>query len=277
MRILLFGLAGVLLAAAAMTVAIRLDGRGSSTMSAAELLIEARTRVVEAAPGEVVIIESREFHRGSGQIQRYFSNEFVQVPNETITTTWLLIGNEPGTIAMKHLVQRDLEGNVVQEEFYDGVNDYVYLALVGRMLVLPQDTVWRFSLSKDIDAILTENANEAVYLGETRINDRAVHLIELRRVGPGRGSGAAETTNAYFGYDIRDLDVQEFVTRITLDVDDFSLVQRETVTVDANGVETRLGSRTVDDVSISAVSALPEDTFSLQYVPQDILERDGSR
>lgn len=277
MRLLMSGLAAVLFLSAAITIAIRLDGGGSATVTAAELLIEARNSVVEPAPGEVLIIKSHQYHRGSGLIQRIDSAEFVPVPNETITTTWFLIGDQPGTIAMRHSVQRDLAGNVVQEEFYDGEVEYVYFGPSGDMKAWPRADVWTFSLSEDIDAILAKHGNAAVYRGETRINDRDVHLIERRLVGPGSNSDAAGTSGGYFAYDLRDLDVREFVSRFTLDVDDLSLVQRDTAAVDANGVETLLSSRTIDDVSISAVTALPEDTLSLQFVPQDILERDGGR
>ncbi|MCI0776831.1 MAG: helix-turn-helix transcriptional regulator [Chloroflexi bacterium] len=252
---------------------VRTDG-GPDASDGTSLLIEARSHGVEAAPGEVMIIESREYHRGSGLVQS-ITGEFVQVPNETITTTWLLIGDEPGTIAMKHLVQRDLAGNVTQEEFYDGAREYVYSAPLGNLMVIPQEKVLKFSLGQDIDAILTENGDEAVYLGETRVNGRDVQLIELRRPGPENRSNTSVNSGAYFAYDVRDLEVLEFVTLITLDAADLSFLQRETTAIDINGVETRLASRTIHDVSITAIIAIPKDTFSLQYVPQDVLERSG--
>lgn len=273
MRLPMFGLAAGFIVTAAIMIAIRLDGGGLSTVPATELRFEPRASVVEAAPGEIVIIASREYHRGSGLVWNATSGERVPVPNDTITTTWLLIGDEPGTISKKHSVQRDLAGNVVQEELYERAVEYVYFAPGGKMRVWPQNNTWTFSLSEDINTILENLGDEAVYRGETRINNRDVHLIERRWSATQSQQPLSE--GGYRGIDTSDLDVREFVSRFAYDVDDHSFVQREMVAVDASGVETLLSSRTIDDVSISAVAALPEDTFSLQFVPQGILERDG--
>lgn len=251
-------------------LALRLTSPDSQTVDAAELLAQAQTAGISPSPGSVLKITVESYHRGRGSVEPLQGGEpIAQIPNDTTTEIWLLIGDDPGTVVRRYLVERDPAGDVTQEEFFDGEREYLYSVPQGAVFALPnRSTPMTVDLQVDLEGLLRENT-EALYVGERDFNGKRVHVLQIRQpVDAATNESLPE--QGYVGIYAGDLNAVEFVTELLLDVDGLTLLQRVTTAVDAQGKETVLLSKTFSEIAMFSADQLPANHFQLHHVPPDV-------
>ena len=244
----------------------------SSNVNAEHLLIEAATAQVAPPPGYVLHVTFEQYirrceaadlappeamsppHRHGGD---------VPPPSQTVGESWLLVTDQQGIVGKKYLVVRDENGNVVQEEFFDGEREYLYMPSEGEVITIgpglpPTDA----NITVDVDSLLHQDAS-AEYKGKGVLDGTAVHQIEVRKPAPKKPEGVVASS---VGICVSDLELAEIVTEVTLDVEDFFPMERIMKGVDAGGKETILVSlkRTRQ---VLALAEVPPDFFRLYHAP----------
>ena len=251
-------------------LALRFTSQDAQPVDAAELLAQAQTAGISPAPGSVLKVTIENYHRGRGVILSIDTREEVaQIPNNTTTEVWFLIGDEAGKATRRYLVERDSAGNVTQEELFDGEREYMYSVPYGAVYALPpRSSPMNADIQVDMASILQDNA-AATYIGERDSNGRRVHVLEIRRVLDAPTSDPLPE-QGYVGMYLGDLAAVEIVTEIELDTETLVPVLRVTRAVDAQGHETIILSKSYTEISTLSADQLPADFFQLHHAPSDV-------